>query len=192
MIIVSWNIRGMGAKIKRSSLRKIINTKKPHFTFLQETKLESIDQKIIKTCWNSDDSSWEFSPASGKSGGILSVWDKKYFNLESIKIEKHWIAMCGVILSKNFKCMLINVYNPCNIDLRKEVWSEIEAFWVESKIPSLVMGDLNEVVSKSERGSQNASIPGMADFKDFIHKTELLDIPPSNGLAQGKLQKQNR
>lgn len=181
MNIISWNVRGLGAKIKRSSIRRMVNKKNPSFLLLQETKLEEIDQKLIRTCWTSDDFDWCFSPSVGKSGGILSAWDKKKFILEAKRIEKHWIAIWGEISSNNFRCLVINIYNPCNVDLRCNVWVEISEFWNEMNIPCQIMGDFNEVTSPSDRGSQVASIPGMADFNNFIHSTSLLDIPPTNG-----------
>ena len=181
MIILSWNLHGMGARIKRSSLRKMINSKNPNFIFLQETKMEQIDKKITRTCWRSGEYEWRFSPSVGKSGGLLLAWDSKFFSMKSLRCERYWIALCGEIPSKKFKCILINIYNPCDMDLRNEVFKEIECFWNEQKTPCLLMGVFNEVTSNSDRGSQLASNPGMNAFKDFIHNIQLLDIPPSNG-----------
>ena len=181
MIVLSWNVRGLGAKIKRSSIRKITSTKNPWFVFVQETKMESIDQRIVKSCWNCDNLDWKFSPSIGNSGGILSIWEVDYFSLESTRIEPNWIAIVGTIPSKNLRCILINLYNPCDVERRKEVWNEIEEMCKSLGIPCLIMGDCNEVTHPSERGSLMVSQTGMYDFKNFIQNNNLLDIPPSNG-----------
>lgn len=175
-------LRGMGAKIKRSSIRKFKTSKKPNFIFIQETKLESIDQKLTRSCWKDEEYDWIFSPSMGNSGGLLTAWDKKYFNILSMKIERYWIAIKGEIPSENFNCILINVYGPCNEVLRSETWKNITEYWDLENLPCLLMGDFNEVTSVTEKGSQVASQSGMAAFKQFISNTQMLDIPPSNGI----------
>ena len=77
--------------------------------------------------------------------------------------------------------MIINIYNPCTLELRNEVWEEIESFWSMMNLPCLIMGDFNEVLSSEERGSHQVSQSGISAFKTFINSTHLMDIPPSNG-----------
>lgn len=45
MLLISWNIRGLTSRPKRSSLRKIIVTHDPIFVFIQETKMLDIKKK---------------------------------------------------------------------------------------------------------------------------------------------------
>lgn len=181
MNLISWNIRGLGARVKKNALKKLTTSESPSFVLIQEKKLENIDQKTIRACWNHDNLGFVASPSLGNSGGILTIWDQNLFSMESSKSERHWIAICGSYHAKKFKCMLINIYNPCCVTLRREIWNEIEDFKSLINIPCLIMGDFNEVTSLDERGSSAGSQRGANDFSNFINSMDLIDIPPSNG-----------
>ena len=55
MSLISWNIRGLGARPKRRALKNLINTHNPTFVFIQEIKLEELNQKTLQACWNIND-----------------------------------------------------------------------------------------------------------------------------------------
>lgn len=181
MIILSWNIRGIGAKVKKSLLRNLIKSHDPIFVFIQESKLENCSQRIISSIWNNANIGWSSSPFAGLSGGIISLWNNSLFSMVDCRIHKHWIGLSGQLRSHQFECILINIYNPCNVDRRKEVWAEIIEFHWQKKLPCLIMGDFNETLSLSDRGSQRLNNQGSADFSDFIESLALIEIPPSNG-----------
>lgn len=128
MIILSWNSRGLGARIKRSQVRKLTNTHSPSFIFIQETKIESFHPKSIKSIWPDEDINWYSSPSIGTSGGILSLWKTNFFVLETCHVDRNWIAVCGFIPSIDFHCALINLYNQCSIAGRATIWNDIFEF----------------------------------------------------------------
>lgn len=64
---------------------------------------------------------------------------------------------------------------------RESVWSEILEFWNQLNLPYLLIGDFNEIIHISERGSNVASQKGTDDFKNFINTSHLVEIPSSNG-----------
>lgn len=171
----------MNAKIKKSSLRKLIISHDPKFIFIQETKMEDFTPKLINTIWKDANVDWLFTPSIGNSGGLLSMWKKYFFVIESHRIERNWIAMVGFFPSLNFKGCLINVYNPCVKESRDEVWHALAEFHEQSQTSCLFLGDFNEVLDASERGSCQTSQSGVQDFRNFISKTQLLEIPAKNG-----------
>lgn len=179
--ILSWNIRGLTPRVKRSSLRKIISSHDPTFVFIQETKMEEINLRIIKTCWKSDDIEWIYSPSAGTSGGILSIWDKSAFTIESNIVTRNWIAINGSFPSLNFQCSLINLYNPCDVASRAEVWAEIADFQKSKHHPCLIIGDFNETLKASDRGSQLFSQTGIDNLTNFMQELHLLEIPSASG-----------
>lgn len=181
MVCLSWNIRGIGARIKRASLRKLILTHQPLFVFIQETMLESISIKTLKSIWGDDGIEYLLSPSIGNSGGLISVWNTNQFTHASSHTARFWIGLCGSIKSNEFHCTLINIYNPCNVDDRAVVWDEITEFVSQNQNPCLIIGDYNEVLLKSDRGSQHVSSQGSSDFQAFIHKLGLIEINASNG-----------
>lgn len=100
MNILSWNVREIGAIVKKSPLKKLTSSKSAIFVFIQEIKLEAVEQKQIRACWNQDNLGLMDSPSIGSSGGIFSVWDQNLFPMESSKSERNWIAICGSFLQK--------------------------------------------------------------------------------------------
>lgn len=113
MIILSCNIRGLGARIKQSMLRKAINSHQPWFVFIQESKLESINPKLATSIWKNPMVNWIISPLVGNSGGLISFWDSTYFSLQSSITGRNWIALVGSFPALKFQCFLLNIYNPC-------------------------------------------------------------------------------
>lgn len=171
----------MNAKIKKSSLRKLIVSHDPKFIFIQETKMEDFTPKLINTIWKDANVDWLFTSSIGNSGGLLSMWKKIFFVIESHRIERNLIAMVGFFPSLNFEGCLINVYNPCVKESRAEVWHALAEFHEQSQTPCLFLGDFDEVLDASERGSCQTSQSGVQDFRNFISKTQLLEIPAKNG-----------
>lgn len=153
MLALSWNVIGLGAKVKRSSLRNLIKKHSPKIVFVQETKMEEIPNKLLLSIWKDPKLKWAFSPSSGSSGGLISLWQSDFFQMESCYCEQHWIGLMGSIQNFNFKCCLINIYNPCTVDARAQVWRSITNFVSASNVPCLLMGDCNETLDPNERGS---------------------------------------
>lgn len=180
MITISWNIRGLGTRIKRSALRKLILTHDPIFVFVQETKMEQVTEKITRSCSKSEDFNWIFSPSVGTSGGLLSMWNKIQFQMSKSVLNRHWIAIEGKFPSLNFECILVNIYNPCSVKARLDVWEEISDYCKLAYLPCLIIGDFNEVLKASERGSNLSSQTGIDHFRNFLQEMHLMEIAPSS------------
>lgn len=144
---------------------------------IQETKMGDIHPKLIRTLWNTPDVEWTFSPVEGNSGGILLMWSKKFFMVSSSMCAKHWIAISGQITPLKWEVSLIAIYNSCTALDRERVWNDLYEFWEKSKLPCLIIGDFNEILSPSDRGSQLSSQSDIDAFKSFIQSMQLLEIP---------------
>lgn len=141
MIGISWNIRGLNGRIKKTSLRKLITTHNPDFVFVQETKMDLLSPKIVKSLWNDPDIEWLFSPSMGNSGGLLLMWKSNFLQISSHQINNNWIAISGFFPSLNFTGCLINIYNPCSREDRANVWASLSHYWHNSNSPCLIMGN---------------------------------------------------
>ncbi|XP_048490840.1 uncharacterized protein LOC125492429 [Beta vulgaris subsp. vulgaris] len=142
--------------------------------------MESINKKMMQSVWKSSDITWAESPSIGNSGGILALWDSSVFITNHNVVEQNWIAISGIFPKLNFKCSLITVYNPCSVAARSIVWRQIIEFQNSNPIPCLVVGDFNEVLRTSERGSSFISQSGSDDFKNFVQALQLLEISSSS------------
>lgn len=157
-----------------------MNKHDPHFLFLQETKLETLNPKILKSILNEGALGFEVSPSHGLSGGLLSMWRKNFSELHEAKIDRHWIMLTGHIISLNLKCHIINLYNPCDVPSRSLVWNDLSLLCGSFEIPCLIAGDCNEILNASERRSQTISTNGASDFKAFLQVLHLIEIPSTN------------
>ncbi|XP_057775476.1 uncharacterized protein LOC130994451 [Salvia miltiorrhiza] len=79
MKVLSYNIRGLGSKVKKREIRELIQKQGIDFCLIQESKLESIDEIVLKTIWGTEKCGFAFRKAEGRSGGILSTWNSSSF-----------------------------------------------------------------------------------------------------------------
>lgn len=122
---------------------------------------------------------WTFSPSIGNSGGILSMWNTSQFSLREQSVNRYWIAIKGSFPSLNFNCILINIYNPCSISARADVWAEISNYWKTATLPCLIIGDFNDILNASERGSNLSSQCSIDNFKKILQELQLMEFSPS-------------
>ena len=73
---MSWNVRGLNDKKKRSIVRKEIQTQKPHLVCLQETKWEDENMGFIKETLGGKYTSYVLLSARQTAGGIMIAWDE--------------------------------------------------------------------------------------------------------------------
>ena len=89
MKLMSWNVRGMNSVLKQAVMKGVFCCFKEECLFIQETKMEEIDDQIIRSIcpW----SSFQFvtSPSVGASGGILLVW------WYAVSVECNFLAKNG-------------------------------------------------------------------------------------------------
>jgi exonuclease III len=125
MITSSFNIRGVGGRVKRRKVRELVRREKIELLALQETKLGSIDHALCCRLWGGDNVAWRCNPTLGRSGGLLLLWDMNKGKLiESFQGQ----GFLGVYLEwgpQKKKCVIINVYAPCNLVVKRQLWVEL-------------------------------------------------------------------
>jgi hypothetical protein len=75
--ILSWNVRGLNNPHKCDRVKFWLRQWKCDIVCLQETKLEFLDRRIIRSLWGNPYVDWEFLEAVGTAGGVLLLWDKR-------------------------------------------------------------------------------------------------------------------
>jgi exonuclease III len=76
MITSSFNIRGLGGRVKRQKVWELVRREKVELLALQETKVANVDSSFCRSLWGGENVAWRCNPALGKSGGLLILWDK--------------------------------------------------------------------------------------------------------------------
>lgn len=122
----------------------------------------------------------DHKPIDWKFGRHYLSLVKSLFSMMSNRVARNWIAIHGTLLSRNQECIILNIYNPCSIEGRAEVWQEISYYWRNNNYPCIIMGDFNEVLLPDDRGNLLASQTSMSDFQSFIQELQVTEIP-SNG-----------
>jgi hypothetical protein len=75
--LISWNVKGLNQRSKRLKIRNLLRQWKADIICLQETKLELISNRIMKSLWGCQFVDWCYLPSSEAFGGILLMWDRR-------------------------------------------------------------------------------------------------------------------
>jgi exonuclease III len=180
MIIMSFNIRGLGGRVKRRRIRELVREHKVDFQAVQETKLESISEKLCHNLWGSIDCDWAFYPSNGASGGILSIWSKQNSKLIFTFMGEGFVGVClewGILKSI---CFVVNVYSKCDLPSKRRLWDNISMSKVGfGRGRWCVVGDFNAVLSPEDRrgvSRETYSSVEMRGFGRFLEDVELIDL----------------
>ncbi|GMI87113.1 hypothetical protein HRI_002380600 [Hibiscus trionum] len=178
----SWNVRGLGWAEKRRAVKRLISKAKASLLFIQETKLENHKLWLLRRLWPGRSGGLEASPAEGSSGGLVTLWDSKVFEVESSNIQSRFILVTGTIKAMKFKCGFLNIYAPNSDADRKIFFEQISGILSNVSYPVMVAGDFNTVLSKEEKFGGCPSSNGMRAFAEFINSNRLVNIPMVGGI----------
>lgn len=73
MKIVSYNIRGLGGRIKKKEIRELIRKFNSSVVFLQETKYINHNNVLIHSIWGNTNVEWRAKDAQGLAGEYGSL-----------------------------------------------------------------------------------------------------------------------
>jgi exonuclease III len=183
MIVGTFNIRGMGSRVKRRKIRDLVLSEKIDFLAVQETKMEVISEKLCHGLWGGDGYDWVFFPAVGNSRGLLSLWDKAKANRFFSFMGEGFLGVCLDLISEQRRCCFVNVYAKCNIQSKWKMWEEIVmsrrgfggCLWC-------IVGDFNSVRDDNEHRGLAHAVPTtlmgeMREFDSFLLDIDLVDNP---------------
>ncbi|PWA73278.1 reverse transcriptase domain, Reverse transcriptase zinc-binding domain protein [Artemisia annua] len=115
--------------------------------------------------------------ASGKSGGLLAVWDKRKFASISTTIGDGFLAVLGSWQAVDIPCLFVVVYDPQDQKSKLKLWDNIEKIIALHDTLSVILGDFNKVRFASERKCTNFNHIGSSHFNSFISNAGLSDLP---------------
>jgi len=113
--------------------------------------------------------------------GLFTIWPKESFNCERIIIGREFLAMAGKLSKENISVMIMNVYSPCNLSEKCQLWAEIVQIRIMKVCKTWCMvGNFNIVMTvEDSRGlsQQNSYRCEVRELNQFIENMETLDIP---------------
>ncbi|TYJ44819.1 hypothetical protein E1A91_A02G010600v1 [Gossypium mustelinum] len=96
MKIVSWNIRGLGTNGKVEVINRLVKIQGANVCFLQETKLVNVSEVFVRRIWGDDNFDFRFVAAVGRSGGLITIWDKSSFIMKKEYRSNRFIVLEGI------------------------------------------------------------------------------------------------
>ena len=120
MLLLSWNIRGLGRGEKRRAVRDLVMLHKPVFLFVQETKLNSFDNRTVLALGGAILTKGVGVEVVGSAGGLISLWDESFFRVHSCISNSRCIIVAGEILSLKKEVAFCNVYAP-NLENERKI-----------------------------------------------------------------------
>ncbi|XP_020690594.1 uncharacterized protein LOC110105427 [Dendrobium catenatum] len=173
--IAFWNCRG--AKKKESSLymKEFIKDYKVFFVGLVETKISSFDKTDFDNIMGPN---WDFFilPSEGLSGGIMILWRTDIASFSVLKtIYQYVIGDLNVF--KKGSWMIATVYGSKEVHKRRLLWDCIHE-QLQRKIPSIIGGDFNCILSQEERrgGKKFIFFQGSLEMLKFMNDSDYHDI----------------
>jgi exonuclease III len=183
MIVGSFNIRGLGSRIKRRKVRDLVRVERLDFLALQETKLQSVCDSLPRSLWGNEDCDWAFLPADGNSGGILSIWRKSLLSHIFTFVGSGFVGVCLETLQTGTRFCVVNVYSKCSLMDKRNLWGGL----LMSKrgfggCSWCIVGDFNSVREMNERRGVGSNLVGgmsqeVIEFGEFLEALELVDMP---------------
>ncbi|XP_058780938.1 uncharacterized protein LOC131655044 [Vicia villosa] len=122
MNIVTFNVRECGNSVKKSLIRQLLHRGKIEMCFIQEPKVEKMNEEIIASIWGPSDLEWSAKGSEGRPGGILIIWRKVAITLMFSFKGKGYLGINAIKKGMNY---FLNVYSPCDLSAKKVLWLEL-------------------------------------------------------------------
>lgn len=152
MIMLSYNVRGLGERVKRKVIKNLVLEQRVDFLAIQESKIEVFTDSVCKGLWESDDCDWAFNPAIGNSCEIISIWRKSVSNILFSFVGEGFVGVCLEWGCKKQRCFVVNIYFKCDLSAKQRLWVNLVRLRniVDDSVWCMV-GDINAVGHVDER-----------------------------------------
>ena len=179
--LIFWNVRGLNDPKKRGILRNWLRKWKVDVVYLQETKLDKVDWRIIQSIWGNRFVAWVAPDAINMARGVLLLWDKRVLELADSIVGKFSVSCFWKDLLDGFEWVGMGLYGPTHEEFCPDFWSEVKGVRQRWAQPWCVFGDFNVVRFPSERLGCSRLSSTMIDFSDFIEDLSLVNLPLHGG-----------
>ena len=164
--IITLNINGLNAPIKRHRIAEWIRKHDPHICCLQDP---SHDKRLTET--ESEGLETNFpSKRTGKNPGVaILISDKIDFQRRAIKRdpEGHFIILKGRIHQEAIN--IVNIYTP-NIGAPKYIKKILHYFKKDIDGNTIIVGDVKTPVSKMDRSSKQNINKDIVSLNNTLRK----------------------
>ena len=179
--IISWNVRGLNDCEKRLRIQNMIKGWGANIICLQETKMELITRREIRSLWGCQHLDWLHLGSIGASRGVLVMWDRRMVEKIDEAVGRFSVSCKFKNAVDLFVWAFIGVYGPNSDHDRCLLWEELTGIHSWWNVPWCIGGDFNVVQFPSEHLGADSFSSAMLDFSDFISEHNLIDFPLEGG-----------
>ncbi|XP_022001105.1 uncharacterized protein LOC110898605 [Helianthus annuus] len=173
MNFLSVNIRGLGSDDKGTWIRKLRSSNAIGFIMLQETQFASLEGFDSGRFWGQGKYECDWVDATGRSGGLVSIWDPKRFSVSRVIKNRFFLCIRGVSNDDGKEFSVVNVYAPQKLRDKRLSWAELDGIIVQDNAFWVVAGDFNCVRDRTERRNSKFNALVSNKFNDFIDKVQM-------------------
>lgn len=177
-LVFSWNTRGLGDHDKCKIVRDAIHSAAPSVACLQETKLHELSLFKAKTFLPPNlSSSYDFVPADGARGGILTAWDRRLWTLSSSTSLRFSFTTAFASTLSDCDFTVTNVYAPLDHHLTPAFLDELLSLLPTVNGPWVIIGDFNLIRSPEDKNNDNINLALLNAFNQTIEQLAVLELP---------------
>ena len=148
---------------------------------LQETKLASMDRKLVCSLWSCPYVDWVALDVDQTAGGVLLMWDRRALEKLEVLMGCFSVSVRWQGVGDGFIWACSGVYDPNDNNLRGQMWDELIGIQQLWDVPWCYIGDFNIIRFPSERLGRSHLTPAMEIFSEFIEELNLIDLPLEGG-----------
>lgn len=169
--LIIWNARGIRSSPTREYIKSSARKYSPNIICILEPKisadnLPALARELNMPCYYHGGDSNKY---------IWIMWNASV-NISISDTNRQFISCIVEGLNPSFKIALSAVYAHCQIQKRRELWSDLSTFASSNSLPWLLAGDFNVVASASEkRGPRGINLQAVEEFNNFITANGLID-----------------
>jgi exonuclease III len=173
--ILIWNVRGLNSTARQDFVRMLVQAIRADVVCLQETKMETISQRLVLSTLGPDFCHFLVRPSVGASGGILIAWKQDIGPADSTRVDAY-CATIRLLPADGEPWWLTCVYGPQGNDEKINFLQELRLIRTHCQGPWVVTGDFN-LIYKEDKNSANLNRAIMARFRRALDDMALRELP---------------
>lgn len=115
--IISWNVRGINDGEKRLRIRNLLKGWKADVICLQETKMDQITNRVVRSLWGCLHADWVYRGSDGALRGILLMWDRRVVEKMEEDVGIYSISCKFRMVLDQHEWIFSGVYGPIGMQI---------------------------------------------------------------------------
>jgi exonuclease III len=176
MIGLIWNCQGLGKGIKIEFLKELIRRKELILLVYNKLIKKSFEDSWLNSISGNRNFAWFWTPAKGRSGGLLVGIDFEVFDIRKVEKGDFMIKVLLAHKENGFIWNFINVYGAVQNDHKQKFLVELASFCSKCNYPMLVGGDFNILRKESDKNKPGGTNSWSSLFNSIIDIHSLIEL----------------